>query len=167
MEEKIILREYVPKDSVEAGILISDTYRKYNLAHIDDSEIKEYLGGFHYCRSSDEKHRETIARLISAPVVFVAESCGRIAGILRGRPGRLHSLFVHEDFHRKGVGTALMQKFEDYNKKHCSKCITMSASLYAVPFYASLGYKKSTGVRRSDSFKGRNFHVQPMKKILV
>lgn len=166
MEEKIILREYVPEDCTEVGILISDTYRKYNLAHIDDYEIKEYLGGFHYCRSTDEKHLETIARLISAPVVYIAETGGRIAGILRGRPGRLHSLFVHEDFHRMGIGTMLMQRFEEYNREKCVEHITMSASLYAVPFYSSLGYKKSTGIRRSDSFGGRDFHVQPMKKVL-
>jgi len=37
---------------------------------------------------------------VLAGKVFVAESNGEIAGVLRGRKERLASLFVRKDFHR-------------------------------------------------------------------
>jgi GNAT superfamily N-acetyltransferase len=166
LDPKIYIREYKRDDSVETGILIADMYWKYNLGHIADEEKEKYLGGFFYCRSSDEKDMERIEELIKAPYVYIAVVSGRIAGVLRGSLGRLHSLFVHEDFHRNGIGGRLVRKFEEVNISNRVMKITLAASLYAVPFYEAVGYKRSTGIRRSNSFGGADFHIQPMKKIL-
>jgi len=163
---EITIRNYESVDAVETGILIADTYWKYNLSYVSEDEKEEYLGGFYFSRSAEKKHMEKVAGLISAPLVIIAETAGRIAGVLRGSPGRLHSLFVHEDFHRLGIGSMLVSHFEDECCKKKTAKITLAASLYAVPFYTSQGYKKSTGVRRSWSFSGRNFYIQPMKKLL-
>ena len=95
-----------------------------------------------------------------------AETSGRIAGVLRGSSGRLHSLFVHEDFHRQGIARRLVKKFEAVNSGNGIRKITLAASLYAVPFYLAAGYKKSTGIRRSNSFNGTDFYIQPMKKLI-
>jgi hypothetical protein len=43
---EVKIRKFTKKDSYEAGILVSDTYRKYNLAHIDDAKAGPYLGDF-------------------------------------------------------------------------------------------------------------------------
>ena len=40
------------------------------------------------------------------------------------------------------------------------------STLYAVPFYTKLGYKKTTGVRAAWSFEGTGLLYQPMKKVL-
>ena len=45
--------------------------------------------------------------------------------------------------------------------------ITMQATLYAVPFYQSLGFKRSTGVRTGPCFDGVDFPYQPMRKDLA
>ena len=42
----------------------------------------------------------------------------------------------------------------------------MAATLYAVPFYLSMGYKKTTGIRPGWSFEGTGLVYQPMKKLL-
>jgi hypothetical protein len=42
--------------------------------------------------------------------------------------------------------------------------ISLAATLYAVPFYEAMGYKKTTGVRNCWSFGGRGLKYQPMKK---
>ena len=39
-------------------------------------------------------------------------------------------------------------------------------TLYAVPFYEAMGYKKTTGIRNCWSFDGRGLKYQPMKKII-
>jgi hypothetical protein len=44
--------------------------------------------------------------------------------------------------------------------------VKLLATLYAVPFYLAMGYRKSTGVRCIHSFEGQGLPSQPMKKIL-
>jgi len=45
--------------------------------------------------------------------------------------------------------------------------IRVASTLYAVPFYQAVGYKKTTGVRAMRSFDGSGFEYQPMRKILT
>ncbi len=45
--------------------------------------------------------------------------------------------------------------------------IRVAATLYAVPFYAALGYHRTTGVRNGRSFEGTGLRYQPMKKALL
>ena len=44
--------------------------------------------------------------------------------------------------------------------------ITLQSTLFAVPFYQALGYKRSTGIRSGPCFEGSGFKYQPMKKAL-
>jgi GNAT superfamily N-acetyltransferase len=98
-------------------------------------------------------HKEEIAKVIRAPLVWVAENeQNEIVGMLRGRKDRLHSLFVGGDHHRMGIGRLLVQHFEQECLCLGSQKITLASSLYAIPFYQSLGYKKSTGLRAGRSF---------------
>lgn len=99
-------------------------------------------------------------------MVFVAEDEGEIVGVLRGRKERLGSLFVRKDYHRRGVGRKLVQRFEQECAQNIPMVIRVAATLHAIPFYAALGYKKSTGLRNGWSFEGRGLKYQPMKKTL-
>lgn len=45
--------------------------------------------------------------------------------------------------------------------------VRVAATLYAIPFYAALGYRKTTGIRNGWSFEGHGLRYQPMKKILA
>ena len=97
---------------------------------------------------------------------MVAQEGGEIRGVLRGKAGRLHSLFVDERYHGQGVGRKLLERFEDECLRQGATVITLASSLYAVPFYAKMGYKKSTGVRSGRCFDGQEFPYQPMRKVL-
>lgn len=154
------------KDAIKVGLLIADTYTKYNLGSINADEIKQYLGPFAYANSQEDVHQQSIANVIKAEIVILAEINGNIVGVLRGRPGKLQSLFVSGNFHRQGVGRMLVQNFENACQVKRCKIIKVQATLYAVPFYLAMGYKRSTGVRRMTSFQGENLPYQPMKKIL-
>ncbi|MBU0596283.1 GNAT family N-acetyltransferase, partial [Candidatus Bipolaricaulota bacterium] len=129
-------------------------------------EQEKLLGPFRHARSDDQAHQEAIARLINATWVWVATDDEKIVGVLRGSPGRLHSLFVSKHAHRQGVGRKLMNTFEKEALKAGAEKITMVASLYAVPFYQSLGYKRTTRVYCGPCFDGTVFPYQPMKKVL-
>ena len=97
----------------------------------------------------------------------MAEDGGEIVGVLRGRPDRLASLFVRGDHHRQGVGRGLVERFESECLQHGATVIRVASTLYAVPFYLAMGYKRSTGIRTGWSFEGRGLMVQPMRKALA
>jgi GNAT superfamily N-acetyltransferase len=115
-------------------------------------------------------HRDAIADAISAPSVWVAEQNGEIIGVLRGgrsdHRGRtvLSSLFVAGQHQGHGVGRALVERFEQEYAAQGASVFKVSATLSAVPFYESVGYKKTTGVRFTHSFGEPGLLYQPMKK---
>jgi len=162
------IRAYQGTDAAEVGRLIADTFRQFNLSYAPHSEQEKLLGPFRHAYSLDTEHQQRVAATIAAPLLLVAEEerTGRILGILRGSPGRLHSLFVHGDVHRRGIGRGLMAAFERSTQGAGVNRITLQATLYAVPFYQRLGYERSTGVRVGRCFDGAGFPYQPMKKTL-
>jgi predicted N-acetyltransferase YhbS len=86
------------------------------------------------------------AQVIRAPLVFVAEEDGEIVGVLRGRKERLASLFVRGDQHRRGIGRRLAAQFERESMRQEATVIRVAATLCAIPFYTTLGYRKTTGI---------------------
>ncbi len=163
----IIIRDYQEVDAPAVGILIADTYSQFNLTFAPPEQRNAFMGPFQYARSLEKSHQDEIARVLRAEMAFVAEVDGQIAGVLRGRKEKLQSLFVSGEFHRRGIGRRLVERFDAECASLGSGVIRLMASLYAVPFYQSVGYKKSTGVRLMKSFDGEGLPYQPMKKVLV
>lgn len=162
----ITIRPYREDDAQSVGMLIADTYVKFNLAFAPHGERGAFLGPFHHAHSPDRGHQEAIARVIRSEMVFVAEEEGEIVGVLRGRRERLASLFVRGDRHRQGIGRRLVERFEQESLSQGVTVIRVAATLFAVPFYLAMGYKRSTGVRSGWSFQGSGLPIQPMRKRL-
>jgi GNAT superfamily N-acetyltransferase len=160
------IRHYRESDAEKVGRLIAETYSRFNLDFLPTEDRVQFLGPFRYANSKDPSHREEIAQVIEAAMVFVAENEGEIIGVLRGRHDKLQSLFVRGDSHRQGVGRRLVERFEQACLAAGSRTIKVQSTLYAVPFYTAMGYKKTTGVRRMKSFEGEGLAYQPMKKLL-
>lgn len=163
----ITIREYQERDASSVGRLIAVTYSEFNLAFASPEEIGAFLGPFRHAESTQEAHREAIARVIRSEMVFVAEAEGTIIGVLRGRKDRLASLFVHGNYHRQGIGRQLVERFEEECRRRGATVIRVAATVYGVPFYRAMGYRRSTGLRYSRSFEGRGLPVQPMRKVLI
>jgi len=161
-----IIRHYQESDAEDVGKLIADTYSEFNLSFAPPEERSAFLGPFQHARSLEKSHQEAIARVISALMVFVAEKDGEIVGVLRGRKDKLQSLFVRGELHRQGIGRRLVKRFEQECIGQGAEVIRVMSTLYAVPFYQAVGYKKTTGVRKMKSFEGEGLEYQPMKKVL-
>ena len=162
-----IIRDYDEKTDAQAvGMLIADTYRKYNLDFASPENQEKLLGPFRHAASTDPVHRDAIACVLRTEMIFVAEDEGQIVGVLRCRPGRLQSLFVRQDYHRQGIGRRLVERCEQECASRGSMVIHLAATLYAIPFYEAVGYKKSTSIRNGWSFEGQGLKYQPMKKEL-
>lgn len=168
----VLVRRYVESDSVRVGVLIADTYGRFNLAAIAPNRRRRMLGPFASARSSIPTHRKMIANAIAAPSVWVAEHGGEIVGVLRGgrtdHRGRtvLSSLFVDGRHHRQGIGRALVERFEGEYARQGTEVLSLASTLHAVPFYLTVDYKRSTGVRSMSSFGQPGLAYQPMKKTL-
>ena len=166
------IRRYQKKDASQVGILIAETYGGFNLSEMAPEKRASMLGPFAFARSSEPEHREAIVAAIEAPSVWVAKQNGEIVGVLRGgrvdHLGRtvLSSLFVSGEHHRQGIGRALVERFEQEYIAKGVRVFKLSATLYAVPFYWSVGYRKSTGVRLMNSFNESGLPYQPMKKVV-
>jgi GNAT superfamily N-acetyltransferase len=162
----VLIRPYGDSDARAVGILIADTFGEFNLAPVAPDQRDLLLGPFLYARSPDRDHQAAIARAIRSEMVLVAEREGEILGVLRGRTTRLGSLFVRGDQHRRGIGRGLVTRFEQECARQGGSAIKVAATLYAVPFYLEMGYRRTTGVRAYRGFGGSGLVYQPMKKVL-
>ncbi len=166
------IRRYRESDSKQVGVLIADTYNKFNLSELTTKQREEMLGPFLHARSSEPSHQKAIADALRAPTVLVAEMKGQIVGVLRGgrtdEKGRtvLQSLFVSGSCHRQGIGQKLVERFEKQYTRRGVTVFKLLATLYAVPFYLAMGYRKPTGIRSIHSFEGQGLPSQPMKKVV-
>jgi GNAT superfamily N-acetyltransferase len=160
------VRRYCEDDAVAVGRLIARTYRMFNLSEADPDEQMRLLGPFRYAESDDPRHQKTIRDVIQSPMLYVAEVDGRIRGVLRGRPHVLASLFVDGEMHRVGIGRKLVERFERDSRSADIRWIRVASTVFAVPFYQAMGYKRTTGLRRLKSFEGSSLLYQPMKKTL-
>jgi len=162
----ITIRFYQESDAQSIGRLIADTYGEFNLSFVPPEVRGPFLGPFRYARSSEKAHQDAIIEVVKAPMVYVAEDDGEVVGVLRGRKERLASLFVRGDRQRQGIGRRLVERFEQESARQGTRVVRVAATLYGIPFYLALGYKRSTGVRTGWSFEGRGLKVQPMRKVL-
>jgi len=163
----IIIRTYHESDAGTVGQLIANTYGEFNLDFASPEEKQKLLGPFQFARSTDEAQRAAIAQTIRAAMVFVAEHDGEIVGVLRGRTERIQSLFVRGDYQRRGIGGLLVERCEQECIRQGAQRINVASTLLAIPFYLSLGYKRTTGIRNGWSFEGAGLRYQPMKKTVA
>ena len=166
----LLIRDYQEENDAPAvGRLIADTFSEFNLTFAPTEEHDLFLGPFRFARSMESQHQSEIAHLIRAEIVLVAVEDGEIVGVLRGESrgyGRLLALYVHGDHQWHGIGRKLVERFEQDCLWEGVRQVRLFSTLYAVPFYLKLGYKRSTGVRSGFSFDGRGLIYQPMKKDL-
>ena len=106
----ITIRCYHESDSQAVGRLIANTYGEFNLSFAPPEERGPFLGPFRHARSPEKAHQEAIAGVVRAAMVYVAEEDGEVVGVLRGRKGRVASLFVRGDRHRQGIGRRLVHR---------------------------------------------------------
>ncbi|MBT4849731.1 GNAT family N-acetyltransferase [Candidatus Parcubacteria bacterium] len=152
------IRQFKKADTKDVARLISHTYAKFNKTEGSKKAIQDYIDRVDP-KKNDLKNLEE--NFLNSAFIYVAVYKNKIVGMVRGRKNRGTNLFVDGTYHKMGIGRQLMQKFETSVKKIGSKEIRIRASLYAVPFYTKVGYKKTTGVRTFHGLK-----IQPMKKLI-
>lgn len=152
------IRRCRPADARAVCRLISRTYARFCGQEGTPAAVRRYVQGY------DPKGRrieELQVRLARTPGQLVATSGGVVVGVVRWREDRMVNLFVAAAYHRQGIATRLVRRFEQACRRSGFERAVLRASLYAVPFYQSVGYRKTTGVRTFHGLK-----IQPMRKRL-
>jgi len=154
----ITIRKYKRKDARAVAALVSKTYSHFNVNEGTKEAVRRYVESY----SPKGKTTEDIHnRFCRTPHCFVAVAGCRVVGMVRGIQNRLVNLFVDGGFHRQGIATRLARRFENACRQGGFTHVVLRGSLYATPFYQSMGYRKTTGVRKLHGLK-----IQPMRKEL-
>lgn len=154
----IEVRRYRRSDARAVSALISRTYASFNAEEGTPEGVRAYVERFRVSGKTTEEINERFAR---TPVFFVAMDGSEPIGLVRGRDSHLVNLYVDGGHHREGIATYLFSRFEEVCCRAGYSEITVRSSLFAVPFYTRMGFKKTTGIRTMHGLK-----VQPMKKRL-
>ncbi len=152
-------RKFKKSDIRQIAKIKNSVFSSFNKSeYFEKKAVSKYLS-YTNPKKSDQELLEAFK--IKNSIFYIAEENEKIFGYIKGRKNRIGNLFVLGKIHKKGIGRKLVDLFEKEAKKQNSKEIKIHSSIYAVPFYQKMGYKKTTGIR--------NFHglkVQPMKKVL-
>ena len=138
----IRIRKFRKSDLIDSAKLVREVFSKFNRKEGPKKAIDEYLS---YYKTTKDNIEGLQKIFFTSPIVFVAVEGTKIIGLVRGNKKKVGNLFVKGKYHGKGIGRRLMKKFEREALKLGSREIRIKASLYAVPFYQKMGYKKTTG----------------------
>ena len=143
------IRKARKKDVFEISMLISKTFEKFCSDDGTKEGVKRYID-----LHNPKKNLENIQKsYYKSPIFFIAVQNNKIMGVIRGNSSKIGNLFVKEEYHKKGIAKKLISRFEKEAKKNNSKEIKICASLYAIPFYQKMGYKKTTGIKNFHGLK--------------
>ena len=79
--------------------------------------------------------------LLGKYLLFVAVKEEKIIGLISLRSGNHISLLFVDEYHRKGVGSALIKYLQEYMLSNTEYLkMTVNAAPYGVPFYHKLGF---------------------------
>lgn len=137
----------IRKSKLEDAEAIKALHDRAALALCRDDYTLEQLNEW-VNHSSVEKYQQRLA----TQRTFVGEINGRMVGFVRWNPetNELCSIFVDPDYTRQGIATKLMKKAYDDALSTGVNKFWLYASLTAVPFYESEGWKKLEQSKRGN-----------------
>ena len=151
------IRKFRKSDTKRVTDIIRKTAPEFVKKDFTKKSLKRYID-FYDTKKNLKKIEKSFRK---TNIFFVAEENNKIAGLIRGEKDRIRNLFVHGKYHKMGIATKLIKRFEKEAIKKKSKNIKIFSSSYALPFYQKMNYKKTTGKRIKKDVEG-----YPVKKIL-
>lgn len=151
-------RKFKKQDVREVATIKNKVFKKFNgNDYFEKDAIARYYTNL---KTTDEELLKKF-KISEKTIFYIAEDNARICGYIKGNKEKIGNLFVLGAYHGKGIGRKLVELFEKEAKRQNSLLIKIASSIYAVPFYEKMGYKKTTGIRNFGGIK-----AQPMKKVL-
>lgn len=128
--KKVIVRKYEPSDCRELSELFYNTVHTVNARDYRKEQLSVWATGVVDLERWNKSFQDHYT--------FVAVDQGMITGFGDiDKMGYLDRLFVHKDYQRKGVATAICDKLEQMAQGD----VVTHASITARPFFEKRGYK--------------------------
>ena len=151
----MLIRKIRPNDQKETFDLVLKTWEEFISHTFTEAGKRSFTG-----RLDEIKAKLVHPKYISYVTVENGSIIGMVQGSIRENSASVGLVFVDKEHNRRGIAQNLMKRIEkDFNSK--VKVVKVYSSLYAIPFYEKIGYKKSTGIRWKEGMV-----IQPMKKVL-
>ena len=144
----------------------------------DDQAISDIIcAGYRFIAGPDGITDEQLAGLLRAHTVeraveiralwecLVAEANGRVVGMIAFSEDEIQNLWVHPDFHRRGVGTALFRAAEAAIRATGQSRMCVCTTGYGRPFYEAMGMT-FVGKRKIDRGPMEGGKVTVLEKML-
>lgn len=127
----MLLRTYEPGDVEEMAALFYETVHCVNIQDYTGTQVDAWASGDVDIDAWNQSFLEHYT--------LVAVENGRIEGFGdMDLSGYLDRLYVHKDYQKKGIATAICDALEE---KVRPKTITVAASITARPFFEKRGYR--------------------------
>lgn len=138
----IDIRVFEPDDAQQVAALIRKALREVNSADYPPEVITSLCDYF---------VPETLCELTLRREVLVAMVDGVIVGTASIEESVVYTVFVHPQYHGRGIGTRLMKEIEGLAVAHGHSVVRTPASVSAVGFYTKLGYREIERIQTEDS----------------
>jgi GNAT superfamily N-acetyltransferase len=126
------IRSFEPDDAEALSQLILLTVRTSNAKDYRSEALS---------RIEAEFSPSGLQTLAGQRQIFVAMEGAAIVGTASVAGNWVHAVFVHPLTQRQGLGRKLMDTLESYARTHGARWLGLYASVGAVPFYRSLGWR--------------------------
>ena len=154
----ITIRKYEDVDFVPVAKLVRDVFTEFVMP---DASPEGVVWWTNYHRLHGPRQEDVRRRFAACPIRYVAVDGEAIVGTIMGTAEELVRIFVRPSHHGRGIGSALVERFERDCTALGSAQYRITAALCSVSFYQKLGCKMTRGVRNLHGLK-----VQPMRKAL-
>src|SRR5262249_34566750 len=143
-----MFRRVTPDDALAIATLYHDTVRKINSRDYASAQIQAWAGA----RPDEEKWRERQ----NSRTIFVEGEDRIIRGCAELEDdGRVGAVYVHADYQREGIASALLEEVEKEAIARGATCLSTEASITAQPFFEKRGFE--TVAAQNVEYRGQTF----------
>jgi len=150
-----MIRRATPDDALAIATLYHDTVKKINSRDYAPIQIQAWAG-------ATPDQQKWVERQTTR-TTFVDEQDGIIRGFAELEDnGHIGAVYVHVDYQRKGIASALLKEVEEEAVERGANCLSTDASITARPFFAKHGFE--TVAAQDVEYRGQVFRNYRMRK---
>jgi putative acetyltransferase len=154
---EIVIRTYEAADAASLTRLFQASVRHIASRDYTTAQLQAW--------APDVMDEGKFGRRRESKATWVAEVEGRIAGFSDLEPdGHIDSLYVHPDFHRRGVARALLRHVEETARAMDLHRLYTEASIIARPAFEAVGFRVI--VPQTITMRGEAMTIYRMEKRL-
>jgi putative acetyltransferase len=137
MTQEFAIRPWTEADTEELAEIFRRSVREVAARDYRPAQIEAWAAAPGETSTWNERMRNR--------VVFVAEQGGRPIGFIQYEPpDHIDMTYVHPEWQRRGVASALLATLEAEAKKRNAVFMNVEASITSRPFFAARGYEVIT-----------------------